>query len=155
MRYLVFVFMLFSVSLFGQSKGIIEVPAGALFSLDQYDVYQASVSTTDATVTTLRTIPIVDNRTYYIRSYVTAARTGGSAGTDDDGGVYQIQWMVTTKAGTVTGTNLSNGNASAEDESSYSASLGVSGSNVVVQVAGVANTNINWRTTTTVEYASQ
>jgi hypothetical protein len=114
-------------------------------------VSQARVATTDATVTTLQTIPITANRTYFIKSVIIARRTGGTAGTADDGAAYEIATGYTTKAGTVTAIVVPTVLERA-DVGTYDADFTISGTNVLVEVTGVVDTNITWHCTTEVSY---
>jgi hypothetical protein len=114
-------------------------------------VSQARVATTDATVTTLQTIPITASRTYYIESVIIARRTGGTAGTADDGAAYEVSTAYTTKAGTVTAITAPTVLERA-DVIAYNATFTISGTNVLVEVTGVLDTNITWHCTTKVSY---
>lgn len=105
-------------------------------------------STTDATVTTLQTIPITPNRTYLIDSHIVARRTGGAAGTADDGAAYIRRAMVTTKVGVVTINAVQDG-LTQEDQAGWDATFDVSGTNVRIRVTGAINNNINWLASTT------
>lgn len=107
------------------------------------DTYMARVETTDATITTLHTVPITASRTYFIEATVTARRTGGAAGTADDGAVYILRAMVTTKSGTVTIDSVV-ATLVAEDVAAYACTLDVSTTNIRVRVTGVASTTIDW-----------
>lgn len=111
---------------------------------DVYDWCQ-TVNTTDATQTTLATIPITASRTYMIEARVAARRTGGSAGTADDGASYVRRGTYTTKSGTVTlmGSVQTIG-TDAEDQSAWDVTLTISGTNVLVRVTGAANNNVTW-----------
>lgn len=111
-------------------------------------VIQGRAATTNATPATLATIPIAASNTYLIHAHVIARRTGGVAGTADDGAAYSLKSAYTTKTGTVT---LLGGSALEavvkEDVGAYDAALVISGTDVIVQVTGVANTNITWHAT--------
>lgn len=111
------------------------------------DVYQwtPTVNTTDATQTTLATIPITASRTYMIEARVAARRTGGSAGTADDGASYCRRGTYTTKSGTVTlmGSVQTIG-TDAEDQAAWDVTLSISTTNVLVRVTGAANNNVTW-----------
>lgn len=108
-------------------------------------VAQNRVATTNATPATLHTFAIAASNTYIITVKVIARRTGGAAGTADDGAAYYIQAGYTTKAGVVT---LLGGSVmeriEREDVAAYDCQLVISGTDVLVQVTGVANTNITW-----------
>lgn len=108
--------------------------------------WQNRVATTDATVTTLATFTIAASKTYLIEARVIARRTGGAAGTADDGAVYIRRAMVTTKAGTVT-INAVQDELTQEDQAGWDCTLDVSGSTVRVRVTGAANNSITWHST--------
>jgi hypothetical protein len=106
---------------------------------------QASVNTTDATVTTLATIAVSASYTYLIEARIVARRTGGAAGTADDGASYVRRGTYTTKTGTVTlmgaveviGTDR-------EDQAGWDATLDISTTNVRVRVTGAVDNNVTW-----------
>jgi hypothetical protein len=111
-----------------------------------------SVTTTDATVTTVDTIPITASSTYLIQTRIVGRRTGGVSGTADDGCSYVRRGTYTTKAGTVTlmgavetiGTDR-------EDQAGFDATLTISSTNVLVRVTGAASNNMSWQAHTLVE----
>lgn len=110
-------------------------------------VFQNVVRTTDATVTTLHTIAITSNRTYHIEARIQARRTGGTAGTADDGAGYIIEGTYKTAAGTVTLIGALTVVHVAEDQPAWDATLTISGTNVLVRVTGAANNNVTWHGT--------
>lgn len=111
---------------------------------DVYD-WNPTVNTTDATQTTLATIPITASRTYMIEARVAARRTGGTSGTADDGASYCRRGTYTTKSGTVTlmGSVQTIG-TDAEDQAAWDVTLTISTTNVLVRVTGAANNNVTW-----------
>lgn len=115
-------------------------------------VTQGRAATTDATVTTLQTIAITASRTYQIEARVVARRTGGTAGTADDGASYVIHGSYTTKAGTVTLLGALSATYTAEDQAAWDATLTISGANVLVRVTGALDNNVVWHSTTYVSY---
>lgn len=106
---------------------------------------KGAVLTTDATVTTINTIAIVASNTYMLKVKVVARRTGGTAGTADDGATYWKSASYTTKAGTVTllgaVRNIMTDN---EDQAAWDVTFLVSGTNVLIQVTGAINNDITW-----------
>lgn len=118
-----------------------------------YRVYQNRVATTDATLTTLHTIAIAASNTYLIESRIVARRTGGTAGTADDGAVYIRRAMVTTKTGTVTISAVQDG-LTQEDQAGWDATFNVSGTNILVQITGAADNNVTWHATTIIQHLS-
>jgi hypothetical protein len=96
-------------------------------------------------VTTLATIAVSASYTYLIEARIVARRTGGAAGTADDGASYVRRGTYTTKTGTVTlmgaveviGTDR-------EDQAGWDATLDISTTNVRVRVTGAVDNNVTW-----------
>jgi hypothetical protein len=107
---------------------------------------QNRVATTDATVTTIHSFLIQASNTYYITATVVARRTGGAAGTADDGAAYEIKAAYQTSGGVVKIIGVAT-KISFETTTAYDINFVVSGSNVLLQVTGVASTNITWHMT--------
>jgi hypothetical protein len=122
------------------------------------DVYHwaTTVNTTAATETTIATIPITASRTYFVETIITARRTGGVAGTADDGASYVRRGTYTTKAGTVTlmGSVQTIG-TDAEDQAGWDTTLTISGTNVLVRGTGAADNHVTWQANTTVQSVGQ
>lgn len=110
-------------------------------------VYQNRVATTDATQTTLHTVTLATGQTVLIEAYVTARRTGGTAGTAEDGAGYVIRGTYKNVAGTATLIAQLNLDYTAESVAAYDATFTVSGATVLVKVTGVASTNVTWHAT--------
>lgn len=111
-----------------------------------YYAKQYRVLTTDATATTLATIPITASKTYLLDARVDARRTGGAAGTADDGAVYIRRSMVTTKGGVVTINAVQDG-LTQEDQAAWDATFIVSGTDVILQVTGAIDNDVTWHAT--------
>jgi hypothetical protein len=109
-------------------------------------ISQATVATTDATVTTLATISTTTDTVMLIETRVSGRRTGGSAGTAGDSASYVRTARVKNIAGTVTIANLQSDYTS-EDQGGWNATITVTGTNVLVRVTGAANNNITWQAT--------
>lgn len=123
-------------------------PTSLLTALEttlETDIETASASTTDATVTTLDTFAITASTTYYIDSVITARRTGGTAGTVDDGATYTRRAFVTTKLGVVTLVTAGLTQDAAEDQAAWDCAFAVSGTDILLRVTGAANNNIDWK----------
>ena len=105
---------------------------------------EAVVSTTNATVTTIQTIPCVASTTTNISGYVVARRTGGSAGIAEDGAMYRVEFTVKNAAGTATliGSSIV---VVGESQAGWDVTLTGSTSNILIQVTGAADNNINWK----------
>lgn len=101
------------------------------------------VTTTDATVTTLATIPVPASTTLGVTGYVVARRTGGSAGTAEDGAYYRVETVYKNAAGTATaiGTTVT---AIGESQAAWDVTVSQSGGNVLIQVTGAVDNNVTW-----------
>jgi hypothetical protein len=117
----------------------------------QYDIYQGRAATTDATVTTLNTIAIAASKTYLIEARVVARRTGGTAGTADDGAAYIRRAVYKTAAGVVTLIGSVQDGLTSESVAGWDCTLDISGTNVRVRVTGAVDTNITWHSTVKVQ----
>lgn len=112
--------------------------------------YHGRGATTNATQTTIVTIPISASNTYLITAEMIGRRTGGVSGTADWGLVGRTSTGYTTISGTVT----SLGNLQSTEfagASGYTHLLTISGTNVLVQVIGAANNNVTWHAFVTVK----
>ncbi len=106
-------------------------------------IYSATVSTTNATITTIATIPIPSSTTVLIDANVVARRGGGSAGTAEDGAAYIIAAAYKNIATVATEIGESK-IFTAEDQAGWDVTVTPSGSNALIQVTGAANKNIDW-----------
>ncbi len=102
-----------------------------------------TVATTDATVTTIITVPIATNTTAMLNLRIVGRRTGGASGTVGDGAGYVLSGAVKNIAGTVTiiGQTIT---FTAEDQAGWTVDLSVSTTNILVRVTGAVANNINW-----------
>lgn len=105
--------------------------------------YQNKVTTTDATQTTIATIPIPASTTVMIEARVVARRTGGSSGSAEDSAAYIVSGCYKNVGGTATEVG-EGGMFTAEDQATWACTFNVSGSNALLQVTGAANNNISW-----------
>lgn len=115
-------------------------------------VVQADVTTTNATVTTLLSYTLTASRTYVIEARVVARRTGGSAGTAEDGAGYVVRGTYKTSAGSATLIGSVTAVYTAESQAAWNATLDTSGAAVRVRVTGAANNNISWHATVFVSW---
>lgn len=102
-----------------------------------------TVDTTNATQATVLSLPIPTNTVYGADGYVIARRTGGSAGSTNDGAYYRISVVANNTGGTaaIIGNDAQ---AVGESQSTWDISFTTSGANVLVQVTGAVNNNISW-----------
>lgn len=109
-------------------------------------VVEGVVETTDATVTTLLTLPLEDNRTTQIVADIVARRTGGSAGTAGDGAGYRrLGTFYRVSAGSATLIGSLSTPHTAESQAGWDCTLTVSGNDALVRVTGATNNNVTWR----------
>lgn len=111
--------------------------------------YQNRVTTTDATVTTLHTFTIAASNTVGLVVRVVARRTGGVAGTAEDGAFYDISCAVKNVAGTATLIGAVTVTAK-EDQAGWDATVDVTGATARVRVTGATNNNVVWHMHATV-----
>lgn len=104
----------------------------------------ATVSTTDATVTTLKTVKVPVSTTLLVSGYVVARRTGGSSGTANDGAAYRVEFVAKNAAGTGALIAAATVTLVGESQAAFAVTCTASAGNVLVQVAGAANNNLTW-----------
>lgn len=109
------------------------------------NVRQNRITTTDATVTTIETLVVPAGTTLAIRCDVMNRRTGGAAGTAEDGAYYEIKVVVKGNAGN----NASEVAAEVvgvvgESQAAWTVTAAPSGGNELIQVTGAINNNITW-----------
>lgn len=99
---------------------------------------ESTVTTNDANVTTIVSIPTQNDTTYKLKVEVVARRTSGaqSAG-------FEINAVYRNNGGVLT--LLPRDRLSIEDNFEWNTDVSVSGTNMIVQVTGVASTTINWK----------
>jgi hypothetical protein len=112
---------------------------------------QDALQTTDAAFQTLKTISIPNDSVVYIKSYVTGRKTGGTgAGNIGDGGVYERTAAFRNVGGVVTRIRRQS-DFTGEDILGWQARHEESGTNVLLQVRGSANNNVDWEATTIIQ----
>jgi hypothetical protein len=107
-------------------------------------VYQNRVATTDATVATIHTVTIPASTTVGVSGVVVARRTGGVAGSAEDGAMYEFKAAYKNVAGTATLIGSSTITAIAEDQAAWDLTLVPSSGNVLIRVTGAVDNNITW-----------
>ena len=109
------------------------------------------ISVTDATLTTILTLPLEDNHTSQVVVDVVARRTGGSAGAAGDGASYRlIGTFYRVSAGNATQIGTTTTVHSAESQGAWAATLAVSGRAVLVRFTGAANNTVDVTASATV-----
>lgn len=118
-----------------------------LFAATKAHTQHARVVTTDATTTTLFTISAPLNATFLVTGYVVARRTGGSAGTANDGAGYRVKMLVKNEAGTVAviGDPATFITVIGESQAGWTAEPSAPGGSLVgVRVTGAVDNNVTW-----------
>jgi len=106
-----------------------------------------SVQTTNATVTTIITVPIPTSSTVNIMSNVTGLRSDNVIGAGYIRiGTYRNNAGTVSIIGGITATHT------AENNASWNCTYVISGTNVLVSVIGMAATTINWAATSYITY---
>lgn len=130
----------------GAAKPTMRALVAADLPIDASDIPTIStVSTTTNAVTTLATIAAAATTTMLIEAKVVARRTGGSAGTAEDGAGYELRATVKNVGGTATLIGSVAVLATFEDQAGWDATIDVSGGNARIRVTGATNNNIDWK----------
>jgi hypothetical protein len=110
-------------------------------TIDQIKGVINTVSTTDATLTTLATIPLLDDTVYMLEVTVAGRRTDAA-----DRASYVRRASVFREAtGVATLNGFVTSGFTRESDSTWNVSLTVSGNNVLVQVTGAVGKDVNWK----------
>jgi hypothetical protein len=102
------------------------------------------VTTTDGTTTTLHTLATATGTRYLVVAHVTWRRTGGSSGSDGDGGSVIVATAAKNVGGTLTVGMQSELFSQTDGLWSTPVEITGSGTNIVVQVTGASSTNVTW-----------
>lgn len=105
------------------------------------DAIFTSITTSDATPTTLTTIAIPDNTTVLIDATVSARETSGA----DRAGYIRRALVYRESAGIATLVDTVDTTLTRESDVLWDATISVSGNNALVEVTGLAGSTINWR----------
>lgn len=108
--------------------------------------FHQRVATTNSTLTTIATIAIAADTVYHIDAIIVSRRTGGSAGSANEGGIGHLEAGFVNNGGTVSQVG---GDIMNQWKSTYSAGGGaiqftISGTDLLIQVGGQTNMNISW-----------
>ncbi len=100
-----------------------------------------TVSTTDATLTTIATIAITDDTVVEIKATVVGRRTNAA----DRGGFIRQATVFREAAGSATLEGSVTTTRSRKSDPQYDVEINVSGNNALIQVQGDTAHNINWK----------
>ena len=119
--------------------------ADSAFPKANWEAAQSQVSTTNATITAAATVAVPADSIMLIEARITGRRTSG-AGSAGDAASYVRTARFKNVAGTVTMLNLQTDYTS-EDVAQWDGTMVASGVNAVVNVKGLASTNVDWTVT--------
>lgn len=112
------------------------------------DLSGATVNTTDATTTTIQTIPVPTNKGLLIESKINCRKTGGiGVGAIGDTNSY-IRTVKAKNVGGVVTLGIIQTSYTSEDIAVFNATFTVSGTNILVRVNGALNDNVTWNVIT-------
>jgi hypothetical protein len=105
---------------------------------------QYTKQTTDGSAATAATLAMSVDRTTYVECVIVARRTGGSAGSSNDGAAYRLEFAAKNAAGTATLLAAATKTVIGESQAGWDVSATASGGDVLVQVTGAANNTVAW-----------
>lgn len=110
-------------------------------------MYQNRTTTTNNTATTIHTLTLADDTTYFIKAHIVGRRTGGSAGTAGDSCAFIVNRVYKrTGGGGATIVSASpDQSLIARNNVAVSANMATSGNDVLIQVTGDTNNNYSWQ----------
>lgn len=123
---------------------IIKTSGGEFLCLDAGDVQ--TVSTTDATETSIGTYTTADDYVYHVEAEVLGTVNGGG-----NAATYKLIASFKNDSGTLSQIGSTTTVHSAEDAAGWDATIDSSGTDIRVRVTGVAATNIDWRADTKIK----
>jgi hypothetical protein len=117
---------------------------GRLRAMDRVFAVEGRVETTNATVTTVKSMAVPVSTTLLVSGYVVSRRTGGSAGTAQDGAAYRVEFAANNDAGTAALIAAATVTLIGESQAAWTVTCTASGGSVLIQVTGAANNTITW-----------
>jgi hypothetical protein len=110
-----------------------------------FTITENSLSTTDASVTIALTTAIANNSMMFLKYWVQALRTGGSAGSVGDSSSFERTLKVINVGGVLT-IKFRQSDFTSQDQD-WNIDFLTSGTNLILTVQGTINNNINWKVT--------
>lgn len=101
-------------------------------------------TTTNASATTIYTLTIPSSTTLGFVLHLSARRTGGSAGTAEDGAHYVRSGAYKNVGGTATIIGSITNVSTQEDQAAWDVTFNATSNTVQVQVTGALNNNVSW-----------
>jgi hypothetical protein len=120
----------------GYYRKAANTPSMVAGGIERYSL-AGTVTTTDATTTTVVTVSTATGVNYQICWYVVGRSSTGAVGT------YTCQSRVKNVGGVVTTTHVTI--SASEEVAAWNVTSSTSGTNVLLRVVGVAATTINWK----------
>jgi hypothetical protein len=105
---------------------------------------QSSVLTTNATVTTIYTIPTTSDTEIMFSAHLVARRTGGASGAAGDGAGYIFNGLYKNVAGVLSAIGVPTATVIGESQAAWDFTSSVSGTNILLRVTGAAGNNVQW-----------
>lgn len=102
------------------------------------------VTTTDATVTTIKTVPVRLGSVVSISMKTAGVRTGGASGSAGDSAAYWILGTFKNVTGTAVLVGAVTVLKASEDQTAWDCTLTVSGGTVIATVLGASGNNVSW-----------
>lgn len=106
------------------------------------------LATTDATVTPIQTISIPTDTVVMLESYITCRKVSGAGVGEVGAGNGYIRTVKAQNIAGVVTIGVVQSSFTSESITTFNATFAVSGTNVVVNVVGSANNNVNWHSIT-------
>jgi hypothetical protein len=126
-------------------KGVSAAGAGVSMMVEEMpvgeDSIDATVSTTDATVTTCGVFPTASNQVYHVEVRVVARETVASA----EAASYKLLGTFKNDGGVLSPVGSVTVEHAGEDTVGWDATLDASGTDIRTRVTGAAATNIDWK----------
>lgn len=110
-------------------------------------IVQNRVGTNNATPTVILTITIPATTTTGIKAWVVARRTGGAAGTTEDGAFYEVSVVYKNVGGTATIIGSATITAIGESQAGWDVTLNPTGGTVQILGTGAIDNNVVWGAT--------
>jgi hypothetical protein len=132
----------------GQLRALLEQPMRSLqtylATLERKWPTQDKCVTTDATPTLLSSIEIPVNTTRHVSGIIVARRTGGAAGTPNDGAGYRIAFVAKNTAGTAALIGALSVTADGESQAGWNVTAAVVGNAIQLSVTGALSNTVSW-----------
>lgn len=112
--------------------------------------YQSSLTTSNSTPTLVQSLSCATDGSWMVELRITCRRTGGLSGSAGDSAVFKRSFRIKTISSTVTVHDIQSDYTSRDlpNMADSDIQVAVSGTNVLVKVVGLVNTNLKWNVDT-------